>query len=236
MTKTTLIPSGKKVDSLPDTAVTQKVVDARPSPGMTGGEAGGLWPKIVGIRLAFSSMALTLALFGPAWAQSNPSASQLINQLAPTGNVSDATRGIKPLAPDTQAPAAPMAGMAMTAPQVSAPPSANLVVDFESGSAMLTPSATKALDQLGQALTSKTLAVYHFNIVGHTDTTGAPAVNQTLSEQRAEAVKSYLETKFQIADERLKASGVGEADLAVATPPNTPEERNRRVEIINLGQ
>jgi len=182
-----------------------------------------------------------LALYGPAWAQSNPSAQQLINQLAPTGNVSDTTRGIKPISAGTQAPppASPMGGSApvpMSATQASAPPSANLVVEFESGSATLTPSATAALDQLGQALTSKELAVYHFNIVGHTDTTGTPAVNQTLSVQRAIAVKSYLETKFGIADERLKASGVGQTDLAVATPANTPEERNRRVEIINLGQ
>jgi OOP family OmpA-OmpF porin len=193
------------------------------------------------LALAISSAALILALQGPALAQSNPSAAQLINQLAPTGNVSTTTRGIKPISPTETPPPAPMGepssmSMPMTAPQPSAPPSANLVVEFESGSATLTPSATAALDQLGQALTSKQLAVYHFNIVGHTDTTGTPAVNQTLSVQRAQAVKSYLETKFGIADARLQASGVGESDLAVATPPNTPEERNRRVEIINLGQ
>lgn len=191
-----------------------------------------------GLRLALSSAALTLALHAPALAQSNPSAAQLINQLAPTGALSDTTRGIKPLSSDSylNGPIGGSPPMATTPPQPSAPPSANLVVDFESGSATLTPSATSALDQLGKALSSAQLAAYTFSIVGHTDTTGAPDVNQTLSVQRAEAVKSYLETKFGISDARLKASGVGESDLAVATPPDTPEWRNRRVEIINLGQ
>jgi OOP family OmpA-OmpF porin len=194
-----------------------------------------------------SGVALGLAAYGPASAQSNPSAQQLINQLAPTGSVSDTTRGIRPISPGgtmqgpgSQAPTAPASPMSapqtVAAPSASSAPSANLVVDFESGSATLTPQATQALDQLGQALTSQQLAAYNFKIVGHTDTVGSPATNQALSEQRAAAVKSYLETKFGIADTRLQASGVGEADLAVATPANTPEPRNRRVEIVNLGQ
>lgn len=194
-----------------------------------------------------SGAVLSLAAYGPASAQTNPSAQQLINQLAPTGGVSDTTRGIRPISPGgtMQGPAsgAPMAGTPQTSgitmpktAAASSAPSANLVVDFESGSATLTPQATQALDQLGKALTSQQLAAYNFKIVGHTDTVGAPATNQALSEQRANAVKSYLESKFGIADTRLQASGVGEADLAVATPPNTPEPRNRRVEIVNLGQ
>jgi len=49
-------------------------------------------------------------------------------------------------------------------------------------------------------------------------------------------VKSYLEAKFSIADTKLTSEGVGEADLLVPTPPGTSDVRNRRVEIINLGQ
>ncbi|WP_026440570.1 OmpA family protein [Acidocella facilis] len=193
-------------------------------------------------KLALSGVLLSAAFAAPALAQS---AQQLINQLKPSGALSDTTRGIKPIAPgEAPAPAmqaSPAAMPAMNAPAAKpqampAAPSANLIVDFASGSAVLTPQARATLDQLGKALTSQQLAAYHFKIVGHTDTTGTAPQNQTLSEQRADAVKSYLQTKFGVADTRLQASGVGEADLAVQTPPNTPNRQNRRVEIINIGQ
>lgn len=187
------------------------------------------------------------AFFGTAMAQSNPNAQQLINSLTPSGSVSDTTRGIKPLAPGANTMAAPSTASAPAAepsasqapaPEAtaSAAPSANLDVEFESGSATLTPKATAELDQLGKALTSASLASYNFKIVGHTDTVGDSATNQSLSEQRAQAVKSYLESKFSVPDTRLQAEGVGENDLLVSTPLNTPELRNRRVQIINLGQ
>jgi outer membrane protein OmpA-like peptidoglycan-associated protein len=37
-----------------------------------------------------------------------------------------------------------------------------------------------------------------------------------------------------VAPSRLQAVGVGEQGLLVPTPPQTPDERNRRVQIINL--
>ncbi|MGE4481423.1 OmpA family protein [Acidocella sp.] len=201
----------------------------------------------VSFKIALSGVLFTATLAAPpALAQSNPSAQQLINQLKPSGTLSDTTRGIKPISPsDTSAPtmqASPTAMPATMAPTSVKPqamptePSANLMVDFAMGSAKLTPQAKATLDQLGKALTSQQLAAYHFKIVGHTDTTGTAALNQTLSEQRANVVASYLETRFGVADNRLQASGVGESDLAVQTPPNTPNRRNRRVEIINIGE
>jgi OOP family OmpA-OmpF porin len=185
----------------------------------------------------------TASLSGVAFAQTSPSAEQLINQLKPSGALSDTTRGIKPLPPGgaettpatTATPASDSAAMAAPAAAPTAP-SANLDIDFASGSTSLTPQATAALDQLGKALTSTQLAAYNFKIVGHTDTVGDAATNQALSEQRAAAVKTYLETKFGVSDSRLQSQGVGEADLLVQTPPNTPNQSNRRVQIINLGQ
>ena len=85
-------------------------------------------------------------------------------------------------------------------------------------------------------LTSSTLASYNFKIVGHTDTVGDAATNQMLSEQRAAAVKDYLETNFNVASTRLQSQGVGESDLLVQTPPNTADQQNRRVQVINLGK
>jgi len=183
-----------------------------------------------------------------------PGSGQIISSLSPSSNVAATNRGIKPLAPtDTVAAtdrglkplppsgmemassAAPAAAMPLSSSDVAAP-NANLAVDFETGSAELTPQAMATLDQLGKALTSPELAAYNFKIAGHTDTVGDPSTNQTLSDQRAQAVKSYLQAKFGISDARLQAVGLGENDLLDPTPPQTPDQRNRRVQIINIGQ
>jgi len=187
-----------------------------------------------------SALLAGTALFGTASAQTNPTAQQIINQLKPSGMLNDPTRGIRPLAPQgamtpaASESAAPMAKHPVE--QNATALSTNLNIDFQSGSAKLTPQAIASLDQLGQALTSPTLAADHFKIVGHTDTVGNATTNQVLSELRAAAVKSYLETKFNIASTRLESQGVGASDLLVQTPPNTAEQRNRRVQVINLGQ
>lgn len=203
-----------------------------------------------------ASIGFAIVLVAPAaMAQansSNPNAQQIINALKPSGTLSTTTRGIVPLAPGPQqaAPAMPMthsaahpgvmmAHHAMTAPApspIGGNGSVNLNVDFASGSATLTPRAKAELDQLGHALTSQQLAGYKFSIVGHTDTTGKPAANLALSDARAHAVASYIETKFHVAAPILKASGVGETDLLVQTPAQTPNLQNRRVQIINIGK
>jgi len=173
------------------------------------------------------SAALVVAWGGAAAAQSNPTAAQLVNELKPLSLAAgSADRGIKPLP----------SGGGGAAPAPAAAPSANINVDFASGSAVLTPGAMSALDQLGEALTNPALASSNFRIAGHTDTVGDSAVNQALSEERAAAVKAYLEAKYGIAESRLQAVGVGEADLLVPTPPQTANEANRRVEVINIGQ
>jgi len=114
-------------------------------------------------------------------------------------------------------------------------PSVNLTVQFPNGSAQLTPAAMHTLDELGRALSSATLASYKFRIEGHTDTVGSAELNKSLSEQRAEAVVSYLASKFNIDKARLTPVGMGEDGLLVPTPANTPEPRNRRVQVVNLG-
>lgn len=186
----------------------------------------------------------------PAFAQSNPSADQIINSLKPTGNLAmGGTRGIRLAAPSGEgtapaqvAPAAsgqrvaaakPMAPGA--APAQAAGPSVNLTVNFPTGSADLTPEAMATLDQLGRALSSSELASYRFRIEGHTDTVGSREYNRNLSERRAEAVVSYIVTKYGVQSSRLQAVGMGEEGLLVATPDQTPEPLNRRVQVVNLG-
>ncbi len=69
------------------------------------------------------------------------------------------------------------------------------------------------------------------DIVGHADSDGTEAYNQTLSERRAGSVRDYLASRG-VQPVRMIASGRGETDPLV---PNTSPEnkaKNRRVQII----
>ena len=189
----------------------------------------------------------------PAFAQSNPSASQIINSLKPSGNlVTGGTRGIRLAAPtdstqpsQPQSAAKPASGaqahvasnkpMAPASASSTSGPAVSLTVNFANGSADLTPDAIKILDTLGQALSSKDLEGYKFRIEGHTDTVGSAGFNKELSKRRAEAVVDYIAKKYSVDPSRLQAVGMGEEGLLVQTPPQTAEPRNRRVQVINLG-
>jgi outer membrane protein OmpA-like peptidoglycan-associated protein len=179
-------------------------------------------------------------------ASAQQSADSIINALKPTGSLG-ATRGIKlggSAAPQTPSPAHSVSATATspasprsaaTAHQAAGSPSINLTVNFPTGSAELTPAARASLDNLGKALASSELANFRFRIEGHTDNVGSKEANQLLSQQRAEAVVTYLTTQYNVAPSRLEAVGKGQEDPLVETPPQTPEARNRRVQVINLG-
>lgn len=204
----------------------------------------------IGLPLVIGVLALPVA----ASAQSNPSASQIIQKLMPTGpGLNGPSRGIRPLhnysateelPSQTSVPTAGQATVHHAARAANPPaatqaaaeaPSVNLYVQFATGSAELTPAAVTALDELGKALSSSELASYRFKIEGHTDTVGTKSYNLTLSERRADAVADYIEHKYGVSSSRLDTVGLGQTHLLVPTPDQTPEARNRRVEVINLG-
>lgn len=112
-------------------------------------------------------------------------------------------------------------------------PQKDMRIQFEFGSAELTPSARQVLDELGAALQSDELSSFQFSLVGHTDAVGSDDANLQLSERRAQSVRDYLVGQFQIDPARLEASGVGETDLADPSNPNSGI--NRRVVITNIG-
>jgi len=66
------------------------------------------------------------------------------------------------------------------------------------------------------------------NVAGYTDLTGSDAYNEVLSEARANSVIDFL-VESGIAKEKIVGAGYGKADPVVAV--ETPEQRNRRVEI-----
>ncbi len=107
-------------------------------------------------------------------------------------------------------------------------------VTFEGG--ILFPTGKYTLNDQAQADLTK-FAVSLINnpdtdvdITGYTDNTGSYAVNEKLSDQRANAVRNYL-IKCGVAPDRLVAKGIPMADYIASN--DTPEGRalNRRVEI-----
>jgi peptidoglycan-associated lipoprotein len=68
-------------------------------------------------------------------------------------------------------------------------------------------------------------------IVGHTDTMGEPDANVALGLKRAISIRRLL-VDAGLEDSIVVLSSHGEADLLVKTPDETPEPRNRRVEIV----
>lgn len=68
-------------------------------------------------------------------------------------------------------------------------------------------------------------------IEGHTDSTGSEAINQRLSQQRAEAVRAYLLSQG-VAANRVSAVGKGESLPVADNATAAGRQQNRRVEII----
>jgi outer membrane protein OmpA-like peptidoglycan-associated protein len=71
-------------------------------------------------------------------------------------------------------------------------------------------------------------------VVGHADSRGEAAYNQDLSERRANAVKSYLESKGIIGS-LINTSGDGEYSPLSSNDTKEGRAQNRRVDIVVRG-
>jgi OmpA-OmpF porin, OOP family len=101
-------------------------------------------------------------------------------------------------------------------------------VFFATGSAKLLPKSYKALDEAIKLLKEdESLMV---DVDGHTDASGKADKNQTLSENRANAVKDYLVSKG-IAESRLKATGYGSEKPVADNKTAAGKAKNRRTEM-----
>ena len=102
---------------------------------------------------------------------------------------------------------------------------------FATGSAALARGAQSSLRATAASLLASPAG--RFEVAGYTDDTGSRAVNERLSQARAEAVRALLVSAGVPAD-RLTARGYGPTDPVA--PNATPEGRelNRRVELRRL--
>lgn len=102
---------------------------------------------------------------------------------------------------------------------------------FDTGKATLKAESLPTLKMILGLLNDD--SSLNFSIEGHTDNQGGKAINQPLSENRAEAVKRWLEGKG-IDSTRLRTAGFG--DTKPIDSNKNPEGRanNRRVEFVKF--
>lgn len=103
----------------------------------------------------------------------------------------------------------------------------NRVIEFESGSATLTPRGRAILDEMVVAI--RKIGTPRLQVIGHTDSSGNRLANVGLSLARAGVVRNYL-IEQGIPAETLSALGSG-PDHPVATNETAAgRARNRRIE------
>ena len=109
------------------------------------------------------------------------------------------------------------------------PPAPRLfTLQFRFESDALTEESTALVPEILR--TVKGLSVPEVVVIGHTDTMGDARANLALGLKRAISVRDIL-VDAGLAPSTIEVTSHGEADLLVKTADNTPEPRNRRVEI-----
>lgn len=113
-------------------------------------------------------------------------------------------------------------------------PAYDMDIFFDYNSADISQNAKPSVEALGKALTDNELKGASFLVAGHTDASGGSDYNQKLSERRAQAVRDYLVSHYQLSAEQLMPIGYGQQQLKNSKDPFAGE--NRRVQIVNLGE
>ena len=107
------------------------------------------------------------------------------------------------------------------------------IINFETGSAEIEADGIRKLEQTRQTIKDSLKDVdddqrtqMRLYVAGYTDTVGPASRNLTLSQSRARAIGAWF--RANDVDIPIFYQGFGQEVLAVDTPDNTAEERNRR--------
>ena len=99
---------------------------------------------------------------------------------------------------------------------------------FESGGTQLTAASLALIPQILKEPEERATA--DMSIIGHSDTVGNADLNDALSLKRAQVVADLLKSRG-LKVYALTVESHGKRNLLVPTPDQTPEPRNRRVEV-----
>ncbi len=110
-------------------------------------------------------------------------------------------------------------------------PRLNFEIHFEKNSADLTQESKASLDELAEVL-GEDFVDLRFVLGGHTDQDGDRAVNQPLSQARADSARAYLVKNHSISPDRLVARGFGSSE-PLRKVESSPQDKlyNRRVDL-----
>ena len=100
-------------------------------------------------------------------------------------------------------------------------------VYFERRSDFLMSESQTTLDEAGAVL--EKFPDLKVEVQGHTDSRGSASYNMTLSQKRAEVVRTYLLSHFRLRPENYTAKGYGETRLETRERNEEELLRNRRV-------
>jgi len=113
------------------------------------------------------------------------------------------------------------------------PLSVKPAVYFDHDKSNIKPSSHKLLKEIGTALTGESSRV-SIMLSGHADSTGTEKYNDTLSLERANAVKEYLVKNFNISSGRIAVTAYGEGMPVTSNSTLKGRALNRRVEITGI--
>jgi outer membrane protein OmpA-like peptidoglycan-associated protein len=104
-----------------------------------------------------------------------------------------------------------------------------LDIHFATNEATILPDSRPLIDQIVALLRKR--PTLKLGVEGHTDSTGTPAANKTLSEARAKSVVAAL-TAGGIAGNRLIPAGFGQEKPVADNRTEEGRAKNRRVELV----
>lgn len=102
---------------------------------------------------------------------------------------------------------------------------------FDTGKASIKPESDRCLGEVARLL--KKNSSWKMRIEGHTDNVGSRAANMTLSQERADSVRSWL-VSHGIEAARLTAKGLGDTKPVAQNSSESGRGKNRRVTLVKM--
>jgi outer membrane protein OmpA-like peptidoglycan-associated protein len=101
-------------------------------------------------------------------------------------------------------------------------------VTFGVDSSQIQPGFYRTLDDVSSTLNRYPQS--YLDVVGHTDSTGSEAYNQSLSERRASSVSNYFRSRG-VEPARIASYGMGQTQPIASNADAFGRQQNRRVEL-----
>jgi outer membrane protein OmpA-like peptidoglycan-associated protein len=141
---------------------------------------------------------------------------------------------VKPSIPALQKGTRGLGGIVDDEATLTKLPKVGALILFDFDSAAIKAESLPLLREFATAFQSDTLKDAVLIVAGHTDSKGSDEYNLDLSRRRADAVKKFLVSEYQIADNRLIVKPYGEHKPIESNETSEGRSKNRRVEFIRI--